>query len=377
MTFAAPVFLWLAVLAPLALALVFAADGARRRTLIGRLGEAPTVARMMASASPRRRRAKAILFAAAVVLLLLAAARPQLATRRAVRRAGLDLVIALDVSKSMLVRDVGGGTRLDRARAEIAALMPALGDDRVSLVLYAGAAVHFPLTEDRAMIAQLASDIGPADLPGGSDLGEALRVGRCLLRPDLFDDLGCRRIGGRGHGGDPLPEDQLPAAPEEPVAVDDDRGKAVLVLADGGDSQGHAVDEVARARDLGIAVFLVGVGSARGGQVPEIDDEGATTGFKRGEDGAPVRSQLDEDGLRALARAGGDPRRYLTLDPATAPDPARLLAPLRDVARGVRMRRDPHREDVYPVFLFPAFVLLVIEACIATRRRRRYPEAAE
>jgi Ca-activated chloride channel homolog len=376
-TFAAPLFYWLAALAPLALAILFAADEARRRALIGRLGEAPAVGRMMASASPGRRRLKAVLVALAMVLVLLAAARPQMAGGRTVRRSALDVVIAIDASTSMLVRDVAGQTRLARARAEAEALLGQLAGDRVSIVLYAGAAVHFPLTEDHDVAAEFASQIGPADLPGGSDLGEALRVARCLLRSDVYDDLGCRGLGGRGTGGEPLPEERGTAAPEDPVVEieEGERGKAVLVLADGGDSRGHARQEVERARDLGIAVFFAGVGSTDGGRVPEIDSDGRPLGERRDDSGKPVTSALDEDALRALAAVSGDPSRYLALEPAREPDPARLAAALRKVARGIRTQSGAERpQDVYPVFLFPAFLLLVIEACIGTRRRVRYPE---
>lgn len=378
MTFASPALLWLAGAVAIGLAILFRLDAARRRRLLGRLGEAPAVQRMMASASPGRRRLKAWLVSVGLLLILVAAARPQRAGSGTVQRSGLDLVIAIDVSSSMLVRDVGGETRLERARREVDALLGKLERDRVSVVLFAGAAVHFPLTEDHAVARAFSREIGPGDLPGGSDLGEALRVSRCLLRPDLYDDLGCRGLGGRGRGGEPLPEDAAGDVrdPDDPEEVGE-RGKAILIFADGADSQGQAGEEVMRARSLGVAVFFAGVGSAEGGPVPEVDSEGRAQAPRRGDDARPVISQLDAAALQRLATAGGDAGRYRGLDPLADPDPAHFVAMLRPVARGIRTRRDqPGQEDVYPLFLFPGFLLLVIEACIGTRRRVRYPEVA-
>jgi Ca-activated chloride channel family protein len=376
-TFASPALLAIAAAVAVGLVILFRAAAARRRLLLGRLGEAAAVQRMMASASPGRRRLKAVLASLGLLLILVAAARPQRPSRGTVQRSGLDLVVAIDVSTSMLVRDVGGETRLERAHREVDALFGTLERDRVSIVLFAGAAVHFPLTEDHAVARAFAREIGPGDLPGGSDLGEALRVSRCLLRPDLHDDLGCRGLGGRGRGGEPLPEERGRADDVRDPDDDDlgERGKAILVLADGADSQGTAGEEVLRARGLGIAVFFAGVGSAEGGPVPALDGEGHAQGERRGPDGRVIVSRLDDAALRGLATVGGDVRRYRGLDPMAEPDPAAFVAMLRPVARGIRTRRDgPDQEDVYPLFLFPGFLLLVIEACIGTRRRARHPE---
>jgi len=103
------------------------------------------------------------------------------------------------------------------------------------------------------------------------------RVARCLLRPDLYEDLGCARIGRRGHGGDPLTaRASIPGRREsqgrcDAVEQQVERGKAIVVLTDGGDNDAEARREIAAARELGIAVFLVGHGTPAGGVVYDID----------------------------------------------------------------------------------------------------------
>src|SRR4051794_10891155 len=126
MSFAYPSVFWLAMLSPFAVIGLYLYDRARRRQLTNRLGELPVIGKVIASASPRRRLAKAILAAAGLMLVGIALARPQIRGKRKVELHGLDLVVAVDVSKSMLVDDVGAtaamtqkavpASRLGRAR---------------------------------------------------------------------------------------------------------------------------------------------------------------------------------------------------------------------------------------------------------------------
>ncbi|MBC7977996.1 MAG: VWA domain-containing protein, partial [Myxococcales bacterium] len=308
MTFVNPAFVVVAIVAPLVIFALHLHDRARRRQLTARLGELPVVGKVIASASPGRRIVKDVLAALAAALIALAAARPQIAGTRKVELRGLDLVVGVDVSKSMLVDDVGPTaemtqkkletTRLARARELARAVIDELPGDRIAPIVFAASAAHFPLTEDHLVATNFLRDLGPADLPQGSNLAEVFRVARCLLRPDLYEDLGCARNGRRGHGGDALQGESLDPEvrdPDEAVVVEQkvERGKAILIFSDGGDSDAETIREVATARELGIAVFLVGMGTAQGGLVYEID---ALTGkrastAKRRADGSTVTSR--------------------------------------------------------------------------------------
>src|SRR5690606_32296387 len=115
-----------------------------------------------------------------------------------------------DVAPTARMRERGlEPSRLARARELAGAGLVELAGDRVGPVVFAGAATHFPLTEDHQVARLFLNDLGPNDLPPGSNLAEVFRVSRCLLRPDLYEDLGCERIGRRGHGGDPLRGESL------------------------------------------------------------------------------------------------------------------------------------------------------------------------
>jgi Ca-activated chloride channel homolog len=364
-------------------------DRERRAHLTRRLGELPVIDKVMATASPRRRAIKAVLSAMAASLLLLALARPQIMGRRQVELRGLDLVVAVDVSKSMLVDDVGQtaamaekkvpASRLGRARELAVALIDELPGDRIAPIVFAGAASHFPLTADHEVAARFLYDLGPADLPAGSNLFEVFRVGRCLLRPDYSDDGNCTSIARRGHGGDPLPGETLDPKTEskdEVLETKQERGRAMVVFTDGGDPDEAALREVTKASQLGIAVFVVGIGTPAGGVVHEIDSEGrATSVVKHTSDGQTVVSKRDDAAMKQIAAAGGDESRFIVAAEKGEVDPTPIVKALRGVTRGLATKKIDERHDVFQPFLFAALMLLVIEAAIATRRRRAHPEA--
>jgi Ca-activated chloride channel family protein len=386
--FANPTVLVLVLLAPNVIGALFLYDWIRRERLTRRIGELPVLGRVMRTASPGRRIAKAFLQINAATCILIAIARPQVHGKRPVELRGLDLVVAVDVSKSMIVDDVEptmqmrkdkiATSRLARARELAGAVIDELAGDRIGPVVFAGAASHFPLTEDREVAERFLNDLGPADLPAGSNLAEVFRVSRCLLRPDLYDDLGCSRIGRRGHGGDPLPGetvDPKDEARDDVIEQKVERGKAMLVFTDGGDTDEATLREVATARELGIAVFVVGMGTPAGGIVHEIDANGnATATVKTDKSGATVVSKRDDAGMKALAAAGGDDKRYFIAADRGELDPMPIVEALRAVNRGLATKKVDEKRDVFQPYLFTGLILLVIEAAISTRRRRRYPE---
>jgi Ca-activated chloride channel family protein len=391
MTFAYEELLWVAGLAPVGLLLLFLYDRVQRRRLATRLGELPVIGKVMVSASPRRRIAKLVLVQLGIALVLVAAARPQVSGKRKVELRGLDVVIAVDVSKSMMVDDVEPtlrmqeksipASRLGRARELAAALIEDLEGDRVGPVVFAGAASHFPVTEDKDVAVRFLYDLGPADLPPGSNMTEVFRVSRCLLRTDLYDDLGCARLGRRGKGGDPLPgeksldPDEVKTEDEPLIELKAERGKAMVIFTDGGDSDEETMKDVAVAKELGIAVILVGVGSVAGGTVNEIDYEGKRTNTpKVDKDGNKVISKRDDASLRLLAKVAGAEKRYFVASEKGEVDPTPIVEELRTVNRGLATKSIKEMRDIYEPFLFVGFMLLVIEAAISTRRRRNYPE---
>jgi Ca-activated chloride channel family protein len=353
------------------LAIAFALDFTRRKRLLDKIGHAPQLLRMAQTASPGRRGLKAVLLVVGVALVILTLARLQIEGESKWRQRGIDIALVMDFSRSMLARDVYP-SRSERAKLEAEALVNAFGGDRVAVVAFAGATVHYPLTTDYEAAKILFRGLVPGDLGAGSDLGEAVVQARCLLRPDLKDDPDCQRIGGRGEGGDPLSEGEAMIDRQrqrEQVELGD-RARALVVLTDGEDTEDRARAEVERAAQLGIQVFLVGIGTKTGGRIPELDAEGHETGWKLMPDGKSyVTSRLDEGILKDLAKMGGGEDHYLSADPRhIGVEP--LVTALGKLKVGdLQERVVKNYGEAYTWLLLPAFLLLLFEACIAERRK--------
>ena len=338
-----------------------------------RIGHTPMLQRMTASLSNRRRTLRAVLYTVGATGVVLAMAHPLGRGETKWQQRGIDIALVLDYSKSMLARDVYP-TRLERMELEVDEMTDDLRSDRIATVLFAGAAIHFPLTHDHKAAKLLWSGFTPADLPPGSDVGEALRVARCLLRPDVVEGA-CARVGGRGRGGDPLgpetawgdPQATAPRAKEEKRG---DRARAIILVTDGEDTENLAGAEVQEAVRLGIDVFIVGVGTVAGELVPEIDEEGKITGWKKQPDGSFVTTRLDQAKLKELAQLAGGDGRYYVLDSKSRGLDG-LTARLKRLKEGnLDERAIKTYEERFQWVLFPAFMLLLIEACASERRRR-------
>ena len=254
-----------------ALALVLVWAGARRRARLQRLAEAGLLPRLTREVSSVRRTWAALLLLAGVAALALAAARPQFGSRvQAIKRRGIDLVVALDASNSMLAEDFKPN-RLARARRELAELMPRLKGDRVGLVVFGAKAVPLaPLTLDYSAVALLLNSVTTETVPEqGTSLSEAIRVS---LREFVQKET---------------------------------KYKALLLLTDGEDHEGGLDEAVAAAKHAGVRIFAVGIGGAAGEPIPMRDAHGNPTGFKRDENGQMVLTRLDEEPLRRMARDTG------------------------------------------------------------------------
>lgn len=363
------------------------ASGRRRRALarVGHMSaDIPVLGSvlgpMVASLSPGKRRLKLAMLVGAAMLCAVAVARPGKPGEVVSTQRGIDVVVVMDYSASMLARDVYPN-RLVRMNEEVEALLDRLGTDRVGVVVFAGAAAHFPLTHDHLAARSLFRGLTVRDLPPGSDLGAGIRTARCVLRPGLVDDPGCMHVGGRGSGGEPRDgwgdgsgdargDSKGEGAGKEAGKLAD-RARAMVVFTDGEDTFGQVAPEVERALLLGVEVYLVGVGTAAGELVPELDGSGKEIGWKKTEDGKSfVTTKLDVEGLGKLAAMSGGQDRLLLASTDEFVTSA-LVARLRELERGdLEERKIRRHQDLYHWFLFPALMLLVAEACSSARRRR-------
>lgn len=265
-----------------------------------------------------------------LLLLFVAAAGPQCGERtEVVKRSGIDLVIALDASTSMLARDVKP-SRLERAKAEVSALLDRLKGDRVGLVVFAGDAfVQCPLTTDYSAARLFLRAVDPGAMP---QQGTALT--NALLESG-------RVLDGGGRGG---------------------AAKAILLISDGEDQEGDALQTAAKLGESGIRIYAVPVGSPSGEPIPLTDKSGNVTGYKKDREGKTVLTRTDVAGLRELASRGGG---KLLRGEGTDLGVASIVAELDKLQKGdLESRLSVQYDERYPFFAWPAFGLLCLAALL-------------
>lgn len=341
MRLGAPLWLFLALLAvvPLVGASMAWAAWSRRKAM-ARFGDLALVQRLRDGSSAAWRAARGALVLLACGLLALAGARPQHGSRtEVVSRRGIDVVVCLDVSKSMLARDVQP-SRIERAKAELVRLLEEEPGDRVAVVLFAGETMEYPLTTDHEAALRFFRDTHPWDFPAqGTSIGRALVAARELLRRD---PLSARR------------------------------SKVILLITDGEDLAG---DPVAAARDAAgdnVRVYIDAIGSAAPEPIPAFTSDGRMVGYERDSRGEIKHTQFTpemEQQLRAVAAEGNGmyfrPHQGEVGIDAVRRELARLRrADLADTQKTL------YEELVLPV-LIPAFILLVAASALVPERLRR------
>lgn len=303
----------------------------RARQLAALLGpRADVLAREVA---PGRRRLARSLTVAATLLAALALLQPRWGKGHGLAPRGLDLVVCLDVSRSMLARDMAP-SRLERAREELRALATRADGDRLALVAFAGEArLLVPLTPDRASFALLAAQADPLSVGrGGTDLAAALRTG-----------LAAAAAGSGDH-------------------------TALLLVTDGEDPDQRGLAAARECADAGLRVHCLVLGSLRGAKIPLAGPDGEV--FLRDAGGAEVVSVPDRGGLRAIAEATGGELLEATAASGALTDlyDRRLVA----AARATYQARA--RAEAVPRFQWPllaAFLLWLCELCLSQRRSGR------
>jgi len=343
MRLAHPHLLWLLLLVPIAVLAYGIAFAARRRAL-RRLGNPVLITRMSAATSVPRKVARAAILCVTLGLLGLALARPQAGGRaRLEKQRGLDLIVALDFSKSMLAKDIYP-SRLERAKRELERLMDRLSGDRVGLVAFAGETLTYPPTTDYDAVKLFWRDLSPSDMPvGGTAIGRAL-----MSSIDMLSRL-------REGGGET-------------------RDQVILLLTDGEDTESQPLEAADQAAKLAIKIFAVGIGSRSGELVPELGENEQAAGYIKDKDGKYVTSRLDEDLLSKIAaKTGGG---YLRADAQHFGVEAieAALAGLKRTESDTRLVKQ--YDEIFEYLLLPALLLLLIEACMGERKRERKQKRA-
>jgi len=304
----------------------------KRHADLSRFASAHVLADLTADVSVPRRRVKRAMIVTGIGLVLLALAGPEIGHRfEESRRRGIDVLIAVDVSKSMLAGDVVPN-RLERAKLAVADLVAQLGD-RVGLIAFAGTAfLQCPLTLDHRAFDESLAVLAPDLIPQpGSNLASAIRVAEAAL------------------------------------ATEQRNVKLLILFSDGEDLGGDAVEAAEAAAKNGLRIFTVGVGTPAGELIPVPGYDGGTD-FVKDAQGQIVKSRLDEKTLTAVAEATGG--FYVPLGArgeGIAAIRERALDPIPKEELAARLRQVPQNRFQWPLLL--GIVLLLAEPLVSDRRR--------
>jgi len=307
----------------------------RRRAALARLGDPSLVKRLSSSVNWRGRRWRTILWFVALAGLIVSLARPQWGTEtQIVEQQGIEVMVALDVSSSMLAQDVKPD-RLSRAKLEIADLMTRLGGDEIGLVLFSGASfVQFPLTSDYTTAHTFLDNARPEVISKpGTNIGAAIRTAM-----SGFDYNRASQ-------------------------------KVIVLITDGEDHEADSLTIAQQAADQGIMLYTIGFGSAQGEPIPQYNDQGEVIGYKKDQAGEVVLSKLDEATLQQIAQIGNG--RYFRAT-ADGSELGALVAELNALQKGeLSSQIETWGIERFQGFLAVALIALIVMELIPDRVKEK------
>lgn len=326
--FGNPEFLWLFVVMPLLLA-AYVYLNIRKRKDVERMGNLSTLKMMMPELSLKRSYLKFWLIFAALCAGIIMVARPQFGTKvEKVEKEGIELVIAIDVSNSMMAEDVSPN-RLTRAKQILSRLIDVRKNDKVALIVFAGEAfVQMPLTSDTQSAKIFLNTIDPSLVPvQGTAIGQAVNLGISSFSSD------------------------------ESVS------KAMVIITDGEDHGGSALDAAAEAGKAGIMINVLGIGSPEGSPIP-AQEYGSN--FMTDNDGNVVVSKLNDQMAMEIARNGGG--LYIRVDNSNSAIRA-LETQLDELEKGKTTSLTySEYDEKFSIFAWAILLILLVEILLYDKK---------
>lgn len=316
----------------LALAVFYLWVMLRRRLLMERFTDKSLMSNMAPTASTVLKVLKIVIIITAAVLALIALARPQWGfIWEETKRSGIDMLIAIDVSKSMLATDVKPN-RLERSKFAVKDLVKKLSGDRIGLIAFSGTSfLQCPLTIDYNGFLLALDDLGIGTIPrGGTSMTSAMRESMDLFRSP------------------------------------DKKYKVLVIITDGDDLEGDAMIAAKEAADLGIKIYCVGVGSPEGDIIPVINNSGDRV-YITDRAGQAVKSKLNEDLLKRIAiSTGGNYVRATQAEFGLVLLYDKSISKLEKRDIDAKMRK--HYQERFQYFLAFAVLLLLLEPFLPERK---------
>ncbi|MBU1888079.1 MAG: VWA domain-containing protein [Candidatus Omnitrophica bacterium] len=333
MHWGSPVCLNFLILLPI-IVVFFIYVSARKRRDLKIFGDKAMLERLSLSKSITKERWKKALLVTAAGFLIISLARPQIGTRLTMtRRQGVDVMIAIDTSASMLAQDIKPN-RLEKAKLEISALIDKLKGDRAGILTFSGDSfVQCPLTLDYNAAKMFLGIIEAGMMPKpGTAIGDAIRTAT------------------------------------ESFIKKERRHKVLILFTDGEDHETNPVHAAQEARKEGVIIYAIGIGTKSGEPIPVVDESGKVAGHKKDKNGNVVLSKLDDTTLQKIALVTDG--KYYNATPSEFE-----LDKIYDEISKMQKKELSNRlfaqyEDRFQYFLAIALILLCVEFAIGDRRKQ-------
>lgn len=324
-----PTYLWLLLLIPL-LAMIYLYSLRQSKRRLKRFGSLKLMHQLSPMASPRRKLIKFVLAELILALLILIVARPQIGNKIAnnTSREGIEVIMALDISNSMLATDVVP-SRLDKSKLMVEGLMNKFTKNKLGLIVFAGDAfVQLPITSDYVSAKMFLDNINPSLIgTQGTDIGKAINLAMHSFTPNT------------------------------------QTGKAIVVITDGEDNEGGAEAMAKQAQEKGIKVFILGIGSTQGTTIPMPNGEDL-----RDANGNIVKTHLNEEMCKKIADAGHGV--YIHVDNSSVAD-ALLERELGKLQKGeINNVVYSDYDEQFQAFALLVVLSLIIDVFILERKRK-------
>ena len=325
--FGEPVYLYLLIILPILVGL-YLYSNYRRRKKIAQYGDPELLAQLMPDVSKYRPDVKFWLVFAALAMVIFMLARPQFGSKmETVKRQGVETVVALDISNSMLAQDVTP-SRLEKSKKLISRLVETFNNDKVAMIVFAGEAfTQLPITSDYISAKMFLETINPSLISTqGTDIAGAINLAMKSFTPN------------------------------EGV------GRAIVLITDGENHEGGAVEAAQEAAKKGVRVFVLGVGSPDGAPIPA---EG-TNEFRRDKDGNVIVTRLNEQMCQEIAKAGNG--IYVRVDNTNNAERA-LNAEISKLAKAdVETQVFTEFDEQFQVLAWLALILLAADLMLLERK---------
>ncbi len=330
--FANPEYLYMLLAVPV-LIILFIVNNARRNKALARYGNTNVVLRLIPDFSSTRHLVKFILQILALVFISIVLARPQFGSKiEEVKREGVEVIIALDVSNSMLAEDIQP-SRLERAKQAISRMIETLDNDKIGLIVFAGDAyVQLPITADYISAKMFLSTINPSIVPKqGTAIGSAISLAMRSFSPGQ------------------------------------DKSRAIIIITDGENHEDDPVTAAKEAAQQGIVIHTVGIGSPEG--APIAVNINGKRDYLKDSQGKIVISKLNENIMKEIALTANG--RYVRAS-STSLGLEQIFSEIRKMKKQeLEGKIYTEYNDQFQIFAGLALILLIIDFLIMEKRNRK------